>query len=1349
VTLTDFPHDAPALAPLEQAGPEMVNHIRDALFQNEGSRMIAEIMWWVRSTRTGEEFEYYMNSTIMSLLPSARGVHPEDHVRRILELTAEQMRAKMEAAGLQESPLIFIRMMRAQFTLVRDHRAVLLGPPPRPPAEAVGEHGRGMADGNVVVALPREVFRRRCCLKINNMDDYCFRYVMTAWRLGIPTRNAERVSNYLTNTPAGGRLPRGFEPIFIDCGLDFSMLQFPVGISDLEPFETVNDVGVHVYEWHGSQAVLVRRPTVARPTTQEVVLLLDREHWYLVTNIRSFLSGPNQKHQHFCYRCGKVFWGRQIGSQHLEDHLEKISPNSCLENPNDIVLKEYRLPPPEKSILQFNKFEQQLRHPLVIYADFETYTAPANGNKGANSEILTKLTGVASYGYTVVSRIPEIPSRARIVRGSGGDFLNDVMTIAMKYRRLAKTPTPLQWNGVLQEAFEQESQCHLCGAEGVPLIRDHDHFTGDYRGAACQSCNVKAQVPKYVPVFFHNLESFDSHFIVKALSGMIRLAKNEEEVFTDDDDDDAPSDEDDDDEYDELPLEPMEPPTEPMEPPTEPMEPPTEPIDMDSDAIPKFDYRRMRTSMLGTSKEKSMQLQIGPLVFRDSCRLNNCSLGKWINSQRGIDEKPENRKPLAQCFPILRRYHPCMQRVPADKVEEAMDLLLRKVPMAFSRLTSSAYFSLPAVLDKGSYKNDLSGEECTDEDYALIQHIVGYFGLQNQGDYHDLYLYTDILALADVVEAMRDRWYDRYRIDLIHSVTMASASYQTLLKASGAQVELLTEPHRDLMDAILQNIRGGVSCIFQPYAKANNWRCLPKDLPPALQKYRSLHEQVREKEILRGTNKEHIDELLPREYSDWCVVNGYDPRAPTTWIAYVDANSLYPTVMTKPLPIRSFCPVDLPATAEARLELLHTHYLRNYNCENQQGFFVEVTYNVPPALHDFFDYAPVCKRVVEMDELSEYQQELTKKFRKNAPRTPKLFPFLGEQRQVLHHIDLLKYMVEIGVEVTDVHRMWSFQQEAWMASHVREMTNARAESDDPVEKQLLKISVNSLYGKTGQDPLKHRTMKPHYDSETFERAAARSSDFTVFYNNEEDGFFGLTNPPHRKSPLVDTPRAIAFSILELSKLVVLRAHYDFFRKTYGGDIIYKLLMTDTDSLAYLLQTESLSKDLLLSEQVPFDLVAKVLPSVAAVKAAYPEAERPEEIFGVLQKRKGQLGAFKLESGDACITEFVGLAPKMYSMLMRLPDGDLDTIAKGKGVPSAVLKRQTDHDSFRRMLFEPYESNATFKKLQSFKHQMHSLQMTKKMLTSLQDKTYQLSPTESRPLGHWRNSVEDVDDDDEL
>ena len=65
-------------------------------------------------------------------------------------------------------------------------------------------------------------------------------------------------------------------------------------------------------------------------------------------------------------------------------------------------------------------------------------------------------------------------------------------------------------------------------------VRDHCHYTGKYRGAACSSCNSKMKKPKFVPVIFHNLQNYDSHLFIKNLGvseGEINCIPNTEEKY--------------------------------------------------------------------------------------------------------------------------------------------------------------------------------------------------------------------------------------------------------------------------------------------------------------------------------------------------------------------------------------------------------------------------------------------------------------------------------------------------------------------------------------------------------------------------------------------------------------------------------------------------------------------------------------------------------------------------------------------------------------------------------------------------------------------------------------------------
>ena len=65
-------------------------------------------------------------------------------------------------------------------------------------------------------------------------------------------------------------------------------------------------------------------------------------------------------------------------------------------------------------------------------------------------------------------------------------------------------------------------------------MRDHCHFTGEYRGAAHNDCNLKCKKPLILPVIFHNLQGYDSHLFIKQLakvSGDLSTIPSTEEKY--------------------------------------------------------------------------------------------------------------------------------------------------------------------------------------------------------------------------------------------------------------------------------------------------------------------------------------------------------------------------------------------------------------------------------------------------------------------------------------------------------------------------------------------------------------------------------------------------------------------------------------------------------------------------------------------------------------------------------------------------------------------------------------------------------------------------------------------------
>ena len=77
--------------------------------------------------------------------------------------------------------------------------------------------------------------------------------------------------------------------------------------------------------------------------------------------------------------------------------------------------------------------------------------------------------------------------------------------------------------------FKLMDKCHICGEKHTDKdvrVRDHCHITGKFRGSAHQECNLKLRIKPEnlkIPVIFHNLRGYDSHFIMQQIS---KIAKN-------------------------------------------------------------------------------------------------------------------------------------------------------------------------------------------------------------------------------------------------------------------------------------------------------------------------------------------------------------------------------------------------------------------------------------------------------------------------------------------------------------------------------------------------------------------------------------------------------------------------------------------------------------------------------------------------------------------------------------------------------------------------------------------------------------------------------------------------------
>ena len=68
--------------------------------------------------------------------------------------------------------------------------------------------------------------------------------------------------------------------------------------------------------------------------------------------------------------------------------------------------------------------------------------------------------------------------------------------------------------------LSRTTKCHICLKEfkyDDIKVRDHCHYTGQYRGPAHRSCNLRYTIPNYIPIVFHNLSGYDAHLFIREL----------------------------------------------------------------------------------------------------------------------------------------------------------------------------------------------------------------------------------------------------------------------------------------------------------------------------------------------------------------------------------------------------------------------------------------------------------------------------------------------------------------------------------------------------------------------------------------------------------------------------------------------------------------------------------------------------------------------------------------------------------------------------------------------------------------------------------------------------------------
>ena len=232
-----------------------------------------------------------------------------------------------------------------------------------------------------------------------------------------------------------------------------------------------------------------------------------------------------------------------------------------------------------------------------------------------------------------------------------------------------------------------------------------------------------------------------------------------------------------------------------------------------------------------------------------------------------------------------------------------IELLTRKGVYPYDYVSSIEKLTETQLPPKEEFCSKVNDEDITDDDFQHALNVWNTFNCKTIRDYHNLYLKTDVLLLADVFENFRKTCLHHYNLDPAHYYTSPGLAWDACLKETGQELQLLHDYAMLMM--FERGIRGGISHISKRYAEANN--------------------------------KYMVD---------------YNPDKSSTYIQYLDANNLYGWAMSQSLPTHGFKWMkDLTKDTVMEIPDKANHSMINPS-KNKKGYIFEVDLEYP---HDLWE----------------------------------------------------------------------------------------------------------------------------------------------------------------------------------------------------------------------------------------------------------------------------------------------------------------------------------------------------------------------------------------------------------
>ena len=317
-------------------------------------------------------------------------------------------------------------------------------------------------------------------------------------------------------------------------------IPYPVDLKNITKFEQDNaalDLSINVMFRDEEGSVFPLRPPryKAKNIVHMIMFFVDSMskedcepvlHYALIEDVSSLFSVRKKSENgnwhttkyHYCFNCFNKFQREYTLEQHVK---------WCHKNEGQVSVL-----PKEGDITQYERKNKEFKLGYVFFFDFETYQKkpirPCKCEQDEfercphKSKVITEHEAFA-YSFLMVDRQGYIVECEEYVGEDAATvFVELLRYMDKKYTKILRSVKDMELTENDREDFAKATLCHICEkpVKNGEKVRDHDHITGKYVGAAHNLCNLHRAECKKIVGFAHNFSGYDSHILVKALASM-------------------------------------------------------------------------------------------------------------------------------------------------------------------------------------------------------------------------------------------------------------------------------------------------------------------------------------------------------------------------------------------------------------------------------------------------------------------------------------------------------------------------------------------------------------------------------------------------------------------------------------------------------------------------------------------------------------------------------------------------------------------------------------------------------------------------------------------------------------